>query len=71
MQPDTLKRLFREQLKAFRLAAGLSQTDLAKKIKAHQPYVAALESGDRSPTLETIAKLAVALGVSPRELIPE
>lgn len=71
MQPETLKRLFREQLKSFRLAAGLSQTDLAKKIKAQQPYVAALESGDRSPTLDTIAKLSSALDVSPRELMPE
>ncbi len=65
MQGTELKLLFRSRLKELRSTRGFSQSTLADKIGAQQPYVAALESGDRTPTLETLAKLSEALGVSP------
>lgn len=70
VQPETLKRKFRERLRKIRTDAGMSQATLAEKIKAQQPYIAALESGDRSPTFETLAKLSEAFGISPRDLMP-
>lgn len=69
MQPSELKRLFRERLRELRNSRGLSQAALAKAIDAHQPYIAALEGGERTPTLETLAKLAEALNVSPDVLL--
>lgn len=71
VQPKELKQLFRERLRKLRTDAGMTQTDLAKKINVHQPYIAALESGEGSPNLETIAKLSEALEISPRELMPK
>ncbi len=65
MKPEMLKQLFREKLRARRNALDLTQKDLAKLIKAQQPYVADLENGVRHPTLETLAKLSEALNVGP------
>jgi transcriptional regulator with XRE-family HTH domain len=36
----------------------LSQAQLATKLGVSQPYVAKIESGDQSPTLATLARLA-------------
>ena len=65
MQAKQLRDLFRAKLKSRRLEVGMSQTVLAKRIRAQQPYIAALEAGDMNPTLTTIAKLGEALGVEP------
>ena len=48
----------------FRLKAGLTQTQLAKKAGVSQPMIARLERGDqdRVPTLSTINKVFKALG---------
>jgi ribosome-binding protein aMBF1 (putative translation factor) len=41
---------------------GLSQRDLARVTGLKQPQIARIESGDYLPTLETLWKLADALG---------
>lgn len=69
VQPTELKLLFRSRLKELRALRGFSQATLADKIGAQQPYIAALEAGDRTPTLETLAKLSEALDVSPDLLL--
>lgn len=47
-----------------RREAGLSQTELARRLGISQPVVARLESRDpqRLPTFDTVAKLAAACG---------
>jgi ribosome-binding protein aMBF1 (putative translation factor) len=47
----------------YRVEHGLSQAELGAKLGVSQPYVARLESGDRSPTLATSARLAQRLGL--------
>ncbi|HKR49117.1 MAG TPA: helix-turn-helix transcriptional regulator [Pseudonocardiaceae bacterium] len=47
----------------YRVEHGLSQSELGAKLGVSQPYVARLESGDRSPTLATLARLAQRLGL--------
>jgi len=54
---------FRKALIGARLAAGLSQKQLAECIGATQPAVARLERGERWPSVETLHRLAKALGV--------
>ena len=71
MQPSELKLLFRNRLKELRAQRHLSQASLAEKIGAQQPYIAALESGDRTPTLETIGKLSEALEFPPHFFLTE
>lgn len=45
-----------------RAGAGLTQTQLAKKIKSTQPAVARLESGKQLPSATTLLKIAKATG---------
>ena len=45
-----------------RTEAGLTQTELARRIGTKQPYVSAIESGGQAPTLATLMKLAKATG---------
>lgn len=69
MTSEQLVDLFRQNLRAIREEAGLSQSELARRIDATPGYVCDLERGRRSPNLGTLAPLAEALGVSPSSLI--
>ena len=53
-----------ETLSALRLAAGLSQAQLAERADTHQPYIVRLERGQADPSTDMIARLAHALGVN-------
>lgn len=52
------------RLVQYRAEHGLSQADLAERLGVRQPYVAALERGDRNPQLDHLARLANVLGIS-------
>jgi transcriptional regulator with XRE-family HTH domain len=47
-----------------RLEGGLSQTALAEKIGVSPPAINRFEKGIKTPSIETLAKLAKALGAS-------
>lgn len=71
MDKRTLLRLFGRNLKYARGKAGLSQPQLASAANITEGYVSMLERGAKSPSLVTIANLAIALGIQPRQLVPE
>ena len=50
-------------LRALRLRAGLSQSDLAKMLKTSQPHIARIEGGSAEPTLDTCRRLARAFNI--------
>lgn len=52
-----------ETLSALRLAAGLSQAQLAVKVSTSQPHIARIEKGQTDPSTDVIARIAQALGV--------
>lgn len=54
---------FRRALIGSRLAAGLTQHQLAEKMGTTQSAIARLESGSQSPILDTLCRLATVLGV--------
>jgi transcriptional regulator with XRE-family HTH domain len=56
-------RAISEVVIAGRIDKGLSQTRLAKLMGVSQPVIARIESGEHSPTLETLIKLANALDI--------
>jgi transcriptional regulator with XRE-family HTH domain len=61
---------FAMNLKTIRVAQGLTQVALAKKLKVKQPFVAALESGAKpNPSLDVLRRLAKALKVTVGELV--
>lgn len=69
MKPDTLARVFGENVKRRRLELHLTQVDLASKIGTPQPYISAIEDGKRIPNLSTVAKIAEGLGIPPSHLL--
>lgn len=48
----------------------MSQEALADAAKLHRTHISLIERGQRSVRLETIERLARALGVQPAELMP-
>jgi transcriptional regulator with XRE-family HTH domain len=65
---DLLAR-FAGNVKRLRSRKRLSQKALADKVGISVSYVSMLERGQRSPPLETIEKVAKALGVPPGSLL--
>jgi len=57
-----------DELVALRASRGLTQSELAKKMKTTQSVVARLESGRHAVTLRTVDRVAVCFGVSWRIL---
>jgi len=60
---------FGERLRAARIKAGLSQTELAKQSKIPQPHLSRLERGTHEPKTITVWKLAESLKTTPADLI--
>jgi transcriptional regulator with XRE-family HTH domain len=48
----------------------MSQEQLAHAAKLHATHISLIERGRRSVRIETIVRLAIALGVQPSELMP-
>jgi len=63
------KRIFGDNLKALRTAAGISQEELATRAGLHRTYISSIERGQRNVTIENIFALARALGTTPEALV--
>lgn len=61
---------FGQRVRKLRLERGFSQEALADAARLHRTHISLIERGERSVRLETVAALAVALGVQPSELMP-
>jgi transcriptional regulator with XRE-family HTH domain len=60
---------FGDRLRARRQELGWSQEALAFKAGINRTYIASLESGRRNPSLDLIARLAVAMKLDAGELV--
>lgn len=56
---DVVKTIIRERTKR-----GWSQTELAEAIGSRQPVISRLERGEGNPSLQTLERIAKALGLS-------
>lgn len=66
-----VKRIFARNMRIYRIREGLSQEALAEKCGLHRTYIGAIEQKSCNVTLETVEKIAVALQVSPIELLKD
>src|SRR5690348_7039808 len=66
---NELRAAFGANLRMARTEAGLSQQDVESLTGIMQHYVSLIENGRRSPTLDTMAALAVAVGKDVRALL--
>ncbi len=60
---------FADNVHRLRLKKQFSQKALARRVGISVSYVSMLERGHRSPPLETVERLAKALGVPPTRLL--
>lgn len=57
------------RLRELRLAAGLTQAELARRTGIHRPNIARVEAGRHTPSLETLARIANAIGVPTTQVL--
>jgi CheY-like chemotaxis protein/DNA-binding XRE family transcriptional regulator len=61
---ENVKKAFGASVRFLRNRLGISQETLAERADVHRTYICDVEGGVRNVSLETIERLAVALGVS-------
>lgn len=59
---------FGKRVAELRKTAGFSQETFAFKCDVDRTYIGTIERGEKSPTLNTIDKIAKALGITKKEL---
>jgi transcriptional regulator with XRE-family HTH domain len=68
---EDVRRMVGRNVKRLRIAAGLSQAELAERMGVDRAYVSGLELGQRNPTIVTLWHIAKALGVKLRPFFEE
>lgn len=64
-----LQKTVADNVKARRLRLGLSQEELADLCGYHRTYIGSIERAERNITLSTLEAVALALDLSPKELV--
>jgi two-component system, response regulator len=64
MQPNNVKSLLGAEVKRRRSRLGISQEELGERAALHRTYVSDVEAGKRNLSLESLERLARALGSS-------
>lgn len=64
-----LKHVLAANVVRFRKAKGLNQEELGRLAKLSRAHMSLIETGKQNATLDTLDRLAVALGVEPEELL--
>lgn len=63
MTRSRLSKAFGLHVRRLRQEKGLSQESFAELCDLHRTYIGSIERGEKTPTLDTAAKIAKALGV--------
>ena len=61
---------FGQRVRELRLAAGMSQEDLADRAGLHRTYIGGIERGERNIGLLNVFRLAVTFGIPVADLFP-
>lgn len=64
-----MRRLVGSNVRRIRIAAGLTQEQLADTSGFTQSYISGLEAGRRNPTVVSLFELSQALGCEPVDLL--
>ena len=64
-----LQKTVGANLRALRVARGLSQEDFAEVLGVHRTYMGGVERGERNLTLRSVERIAQRVGVDPRALL--
>lgn len=69
MAVDDLRPHLGARVRALRTAAGLTQEQLAERADMHWTFISGVERGLKDPRLNTIGRIADALGVTADALL--
>ncbi len=58
-----IAKILGQRIRNYRTAKGLSQEKLAELSGCHPTYIGQIERGEKNATVESIEKIAVALGI--------
>ena len=61
---------FGRRVREARQRRGFTQEALAHAARLHRTHISLIERGERSVRIETIERLAIALGTQPADLMP-
>lgn len=67
----TLELAFGAALRRVRLAAGMTQEQLGLESGVQRNFISLIETGQNQPTINTISRLARALGMKASQLVAE
>ena len=59
-----ISKILGKRIRNYRTNAGLSQEKLAELATCHTTYIGQIERGEKNATIESIEKIALALGIS-------
>jgi transcriptional regulator with XRE-family HTH domain len=68
---SAVRTLLARNVRRLRLARGLTQEALAADADLHQGLISEIENEAANPELDTIGRLATALGARPRDLFED
>mgnify|MGYP003471838059 FL=1 len=68
---ESVRELFARRVKELRAKRGWSQDELAAQSGLHRSYVGIIERCEKSATLDTVERIAKALGVDVGELFED
>jgi transcriptional regulator with XRE-family HTH domain len=68
MEGDLQRRVGRN-LRAYRVARGLSQEAFAEMLEVHRTYMGGVERGERNLTLKSLERIAERINVDPLSLL--
>jgi len=68
---ESTRQLFARRVKELRAERGWSQDELAANSGLHRAYIGIIERSEKGATLDTVEKIAEALGVHVSELFKD
>ena len=71
MKTSHIMLIVANNVRRLRKAKGWSQEDLAEKSGLHRTYIGAIERAEQNITVETLARVAAALGCKAERLLSE
>ncbi len=66
---ETLRQVVAKNIRLHRARINLSQEGLAHRAELHRTYIGAVERGEKNISVDSLEKIAKALGVEPLQLV--
>ncbi len=66
---DDIRQVFADNLIFYRKSLGLTQEELSQKADLHRTYISQLERKIKSPSIDTLSKLAIILNIQAFQLL--